>query len=43
LMELYAINKQSRWGAVTIDIEKVTGKPATTFAQFARNHADQFR
>jgi uncharacterized protein YbjT (DUF2867 family) len=43
LMELHAINKQNRWAAVTSDIEKVTGKPATTFAQFARDHADRFR
>ena len=43
LMELHAINKQNRWDAVTNDIEKVMGKPATTFAQFARDHAENFR
>jgi len=43
LMELHAINKQNRWDAVTNDIEKVTGKPAITFAQFARDHAENFR
>ncbi len=43
LMELHAINKQNCWSAVTSDIEKVTGKPATSFAQFARDHADRFR
>jgi uncharacterized protein YbjT (DUF2867 family) len=43
LMELHAINKQNRWNAVTSDIEKVTGNPATDFAQFARDHADKFR
>jgi uncharacterized protein YbjT (DUF2867 family) len=43
IMELHAINKQSRWSAVTSDIEKVTGNPPTDFAQFARDHADRFR
>jgi uncharacterized protein YbjT (DUF2867 family) len=43
LMELHAANKQNRWSTVTSDIEKVTGKPATSFAQFARDHADRFR
>src|SRR5256886_1453486 len=40
LMELHAANKQNRWSTVTSDIEKVTAKPATSFAQFARDHAD---
>jgi uncharacterized protein YbjT (DUF2867 family) len=43
LMELHAINKQSRWSAVTSDIENVTGKPAIEFTQFACNHAEKFR
>jgi len=43
LMELNAINKQSRWEAVTRDVEKVIGKPPTDFAQFARDHAAKFR
>jgi uncharacterized protein YbjT (DUF2867 family) len=43
LMELHAANKQNRWSTVTSDIEKVTGKPATSFAQFAGDHADRFR
>src|SRR6266699_5480911 len=43
LMELHAINKQSRWSAVTADIEKITGVPPTDFAQFARDHAEKFR
>ena len=43
LMELHAINKQSRWSAVTADIEKITGAPPTDFAQFARDHAEKFR
>jgi uncharacterized protein YbjT (DUF2867 family) len=43
LMELHAINKQSRWSPVTSDIEKVTGEPPTEFAQFARDHAEKFR
>jgi hypothetical protein len=42
-MELHAINKQSLWAAVTNDIENVTGQPATTFARFARDHANRFR
>ena len=43
IMELHAINKQSRWSAVTSDIENVTSNPATDFAEFARDHADRFR
>src|SRR6266487_4088173 len=43
LMELHAINKENRWTAVTADVEKVTGKAATAFAQFVRDHADSFR
>ena len=43
LMELHATNKENRWTSVTSDIEKVTGKPATAFAQFARDHAVKFR
>jgi uncharacterized protein YbjT (DUF2867 family) len=43
IMELHAINKQNRWATVTNDLEKVTGKPAITFAQFARDHAQNFR
>jgi uncharacterized protein YbjT (DUF2867 family) len=43
LIELHAASKQNRWAAVTSDIEKVTGKPATPFAQFARDHVEKFR
>jgi len=43
LLELHAANKQNRWTAVTADVEKVTGNPATAFAQFARDDADRFR
>lgn len=43
LMELHAINKQSCWSTITKDIEDVTGRSATAFAQFARDHADHFR
>jgi uncharacterized protein YbjT (DUF2867 family) len=43
LLELHAINKQGLWDAVSSDIEKVTGKPATSFVQFARDHAESFR
>jgi uncharacterized protein YbjT (DUF2867 family) len=43
IMELHAINKQSRWNAVTHDIEKVTGAPPTDFTQFARDHTEKFR
>jgi uncharacterized protein YbjT (DUF2867 family) len=42
VMELHAINKQSRWSMVTSDIEEATGNPATTFVQFARDHARDF-
>ena len=41
LMELHAANKQNHWSAVTSDIERVTGKSATSFGQFA--HAERFR
>jgi len=43
LLELHAINKQSLWDAVSSDVEKVTGKPATSFTQFARDHAERFQ
>jgi uncharacterized protein YbjT (DUF2867 family) len=43
IMELHAINKQNRWNGVTSDVEKVTGALPTTFAQFARDHAEKFR
>ncbi len=43
VMELHAINKQDLWSTVTSDIEKVTGKPPTNFAQFARDHAEKFQ
>jgi uncharacterized protein YbjT (DUF2867 family) len=43
LMELHAVNKQNRWNAVTSDIEKVTGKPPLSFAQFARDHAEKLQ
>jgi uncharacterized protein YbjT (DUF2867 family) len=43
LLELHAINKQGLWDAVSSDIEKVSGKPATSFTQFARDHAESFR
>ena len=42
LLELHAINKQGLWDAVSSDIGKVTGKPATSFPQFARDHAQSF-
>jgi uncharacterized protein YbjT (DUF2867 family) len=43
LLELHAINKQGLWDAVTSDVENVTRNPPTTFAQFARDHAQSFR
>ena len=43
LMELHAINKQSRWNTITSDVQEVTGKPAIDFREFARDHADKFR
>jgi uncharacterized protein YbjT (DUF2867 family) len=43
LIELHAASKQNCWAAITPDIEKVLGKPATSFEQFARDHADRFR
>ena len=42
LLELHAINKQGLWADVTSDVEKVTGRPATHFAHFARDHASSF-
>ena len=43
LMELHAINKQSRWSTITSDVEEVTGKPPIDFREFARDYADKFR
>lgn len=43
LMELHAINKQSLWSAVTSDVQEITGRPATSFEQFARDYAGKFQ
>lgn len=43
LLELHAINKQGLWNAVTSDVEKITGRRATSFADFARDHAQSSR
>jgi len=43
VMELHAINKRSLWATVTDDVETVTRQAATSFAQFANDHADRFR
>jgi uncharacterized protein YbjT (DUF2867 family) len=42
LLELHAINKQSLWSAVTPDVQEVTGRPPTSFEQFARDYAVKF-
>ena len=42
LMELNEINKASHWSMVTADVAKITGRPATDFATFARDHAQKF-
>jgi uncharacterized protein YbjT (DUF2867 family) len=43
LMELHAINKKSRWSAITSDVQEVTGKPPIDFKEFAREYADKFQ
>jgi uncharacterized protein YbjT (DUF2867 family) len=43
LMELHAINKESRWSTITPDVEEVIGKPPIDFREFARDHADKFQ
>ena len=43
LMELHAINKQSRWSTITSDVEEVMGKSPIDFTEFARDYADNFR
>jgi uncharacterized protein YbjT (DUF2867 family) len=43
VMELHTINKRSLWATVTNDLQNITGHAATTFAQFAHDHADRFR
>jgi uncharacterized protein YbjT (DUF2867 family) len=43
LMELHAINKQSRWSTITSEVQEVIGKPPIDFREFARDHADKFR
>lgn len=43
LMELHAINKQGLWSAVTSDVEEVTGRPATSSEQFARDYVGKFQ
>jgi uncharacterized protein YbjT (DUF2867 family) len=43
LMELHAINKQGLWSAVTSDVKEITGRPAISFEQFARDYAGKFQ
>jgi uncharacterized protein YbjT (DUF2867 family) len=40
--ELYGYFADGKAAAVTGDIERLTGRPATSFAQFARDHAAAF-
>jgi hypothetical protein len=43
MLELFAIMKAGWTAAVTPDVQKVTGRPARTFAEFARDHAAAWR
>jgi hypothetical protein len=42
-MELHAIDKAGYAAAVTDTVEKVTGKKARTFTEFARENASKWR
>jgi uncharacterized protein YbjT (DUF2867 family) len=43
LMELHAINKESRWCTITSDVQEVVGKLPIDFNEFACDHTDTFR
>ncbi|GAA1970447.1 NAD(P)H-binding protein [Kitasatospora viridis] len=43
IIELYALYAAGTAAAVSSDVEKLTGHPARSFAQFAADHADAFR
>jgi hypothetical protein len=43
LCELMDLLRAGRLAGVSHDVEAVTGRPATSFEQFARDHADAFR
>ncbi|MFD5461865.1 NAD(P)H-binding protein [Kitasatospora sp. NPDC127059] len=43
MVELYGLYASGQASAVTSDIEKLTGRPPRSFAEFAAEHADAFR
>jgi hypothetical protein len=43
LDELYAFYRRGNGALVTVDVEKLIGRPATPFAQFARDYASTLR
>jgi cytochrome c2 len=43
MMELHAIDKAGYAAAVAPDLVEVLGRPAQTFEEFAKLHADRWR
>jgi len=43
ISDLYALYKKDYASQVSSAVEEVTGRKATTFVKFARDHADAFR
>ncbi|MBD0693116.1 NAD(P)H-binding protein [Streptomyces sp. CBMA123] len=43
MVELYGLYAAGRASAVSSDVEKLTGRPPRSFAEFATEHADAFR
>jgi len=43
VMEMHAVNKAGQYAAVSGDVERLTGHPATSFERFAADFADAFK
>ncbi|MGH9995457.1 MAG: SDR family oxidoreductase, partial [Nitrososphaeraceae archaeon] len=43
ISDLYALYRKGYASQVSSAVEEVTGRKATTFVQFAKDHADAFR
>jgi uncharacterized protein YbjT (DUF2867 family) len=43
LVELYQLKRANETSAVSPAVKQITGKPAITFAQFAKDHVDAFK
>ena len=43
LLSLFAANKAGRTAVVTDSVEELTGRPARSFREFARDHAEAWK